>query len=195
MASPRRSCRSLTQVDSKCPLVCWSCEALGLDITRPGRLGLQGGGVVLGLRALSVYVEADSWGRVIAPAPKIFKYALSEKSRKIGYCLILSGILVTFSVLSLIWFHFSAFRHLSRGGLSKPKAVFVNPERSQHPTSAPILGQLSVWRQFWLLPLGVGGRGGRRRPRAWSGWRPRRLLHILQCTGQPPQQTVFSPKC
>lgn len=69
-------------------------------------------------------------------------------------------MLVMFSVLSLIWFHFSAFRHLSRGGLSKPKAVFVNPERSQHPTPAPILGQLSVWRQFWLSPSGVGAWGG-----------------------------------
>lgn len=37
-----------------------------------------------GLGVLSVYVEADSWGRVIAPAPKIFKYTVSEKSRKIG---------------------------------------------------------------------------------------------------------------
>lgn len=38
-----------------------------------------------GLRVLSVYVEADSWGRVITPAPKIFKYTVSEKSGKIGY--------------------------------------------------------------------------------------------------------------
>lgn len=69
--------------------MCWLCEErldLGLDMNETGEAGVaRGRSGAPGLRVLSVYVEADSWGRVITPAPKIFKYTVSEKSGKIGY--------------------------------------------------------------------------------------------------------------
>lgn len=65
-----------------------------------------------------------------------------------------------FSVLSLIWFHFLAFRHLSRGGLSKPKAVVCQPRAISAPHSCPHPGAAECLETVLVVTFGSGGVGG-----------------------------------
>ena len=47
-----------------------------------------------------------------------------------------------------------------------------------------------IWRRLETFLI-VGP--GQRAPLASSGWRPGKLLNILQCTKQPPQQRIILP--
>ena len=51
----------------------------------------------------------------------------------------------------------------------------------------------NIWRHFWLARLARGGDWGSQLL-ASSGLRPRMLLCILQCTGQPPTPKNY-PTC